>query len=149
MKVFGIVTLLAVGLLLIACGGGSNNNPNNINGNWTATLTNPDGTPAFAFTTSLTQNSSSSVTVANLQFNTSSDCFDATTTETASFNLSGNFNGNVTGGFGLTISTVSAATNNVLTLQGNMNGTTISGTWTLTGTSSGCTGSGSFKMTHT
>jgi hypothetical protein len=148
MKAFGIVTLLTLGLVLGACGGGNNNNSNNVNGNWTATLTNPDGSPAFAFTTSLTQTGGNSVTVANLKFNTSSDCFDATTTETASFNLSGNFNGNVTGGFGLNISTVSAATHNVLTLQGTMNGNTISGTWTLTGTSSGCTGSGSFTMTH-
>ncbi len=40
-------------MLLAACGGG---NSGNVNGTWTASLTNPDGSPAFNFTTSLTQN---------------------------------------------------------------------------------------------
>lgn len=63
------------------------------------------------------------------------------------YSLSGNFNGNVTGAFGMTISTMFPGTQNVLTLQGNVNNNTISGMWTLTGVQSGCTGSGNFTFT--
>lgn len=149
MKQASIAMLLALGLTLGACGGGGmGSNSGNVNGNWTATLTNPDGTPAFAFTTSLSQNSgNSTVNVTSLSFSTSTPCFDSQTSETGSFVLSGNFNGNVAGAFGMTISTMFPGTQNMLTLQGNANNNTISGTWTLTGAQSGCTGSGSFTLT--
>jgi len=62
-----------------------------------------------------------------------------------SFTLGGNFNGNASGKFGMTVQS-SMPTGNSLTLSGAVSGNTISGTWTLTG-SSGCTGSGSFTMT--
>ncbi len=46
----------------------------------------------------------------------------------------------------MTISTVFPALNNVLTLQGALNGDgSIAGTWTLTG-QTGCTGNGNFTM---
>jgi len=147
MKQTAIVVLLPLVLMLGACGGG-NSTSGNVSGNWAATLTNPDSTPAFAFTTSFSQNSgSSTVTVTNLSFTSSSPCFSSNTTETGSFTLSGNFNGNVTGAFGMTISTMFPGTENVLTLQGNVNNNTISGTWNLTGAQSGCTGSGNFTLT--
>ena len=149
MKQTGIAMLLALGLTLGACGGGGTGSASgNVNGNWTATLTNPEGAPTFAFTTSLSQNSgSSTVNVTTLNFTTATPCFDSQTSETGSFILSGNFNGNVTGAFGMTITTVSPGTQNTLTLQGNANNNTISGTWTLTGAQSGCTGSGNFTLT--
>jgi len=149
MKRIAVAMLVALGFTLGACGGGgAGSNSGNVNGNWTATLTNPDGTPAFAFTTSLHQNSgSSTVNVTTLSFTTATPCFDSQTSETGSFMLSGNFSGNVTGVFGMTISTMFPGTQNILTLQGSANNNTISGTWTLTGAQSGCTGSGNFTLT--
>jgi hypothetical protein len=147
MKQIAIATVLALGFMLTACGGGGGAS-GNVTGNWAATLTNPDGTAAFSFTTSLNQNSgSSTVNVIKLTFSTSAPCFNSPTTETGSFTLSGNFNGNVTGAFGMTISTMFPGNQNVLALQGNVNNNTISGTWTLTGAGSGCTGSGNFTLT--
>ncbi len=144
MKFFAVVCVLMFGVLLSACG---NNHSNNVNGNWSAMLTNSDGSPAFAFTTSFTQASGNNLNVTNFSFTTSGSCFgNQPVTETGSFGLSGNFNGNVSGAFGMTIS----ETNNpsdVLTLQGTVNNNTITGTWTLVGSTS-CTGNGSFTMTR-
>jgi hypothetical protein len=142
-----LVLTMLLGLVLGGCGGGSSI-LGNINGNWTATLTNPDGSPAFTFSTSFTQGGGTSVSVTNFTFTTNSACFASPTSETGTFALSGNFNGNVTGTFGMMISTMLPApqTNNVLTLQGAVSNNTISGTWTLTGVS-GCTGNGSFTVT--
>jgi hypothetical protein len=148
MKQIAVALVLALGLMLGACGGGGATS-GNVNGNWTATLTNPDGTPAFGFTTSLSQNSNgSTVNVTQLSFSTATPCFNSQTSDTGSFILGGNFNGSVTGAFGMTISTMFPGTQNVLALQGNVNNNTISGTWTLTGVQSGCTGSGNFTLTR-
>ncbi len=144
MKFLAVVGILIFGMLLSACG---NNHSGNINGNWSAMLTNSDGTPAFAFTTSFTQASGSTLNVTHFSFTSSGSCFgNQPVTETGSFGLTGNFNGNVSGAFGMTIS----ETNNpsdVLTLQGTVNNNTISGTWTLAGSAS-CAGSGTFTMTR-
>lgn len=76
MKQFGIAMILVLGLVLAACGGGNSSSPATVTGNWTATLTNTDGTPAFAFTTLLTQSGGSvMVTGTNLTFTTSTACF--------------------------------------------------------------------------
>jgi hypothetical protein len=144
MKQLAIAVLLVFVLTLTACGGAGD--PGTVNGNWTAALTNTDGTSAFAFTLFLTAAGSNGLNVTNFKFTTSSPCFLTPTTETGSFGLGGNFNGNVTGSFGLSISTMSPAETNVLTLQGNVNGQTITGTWALTGATSGCTGSGNFTI---
>jgi hypothetical protein len=69
------------------------------------------------------------------------------TTQTGSFVVSGDFNGNVTGQLQLTISTTFPSNNNVLTLTGAASGSTISGTWTLNG-GTGCSGNGTFTMTR-
>jgi hypothetical protein len=144
-KQFGIATVLAVGLILVACGGGSSSSSPTVTGNWTATLTNTDSTPALGFTTSLTQSGGSvMVTGTNLNFTTSTACFTSGGSQTGSFVLSGNFNGNITGAFQLII-TSGTPTGNTLTLQGTVNNNTITGTWTLTGTG-GCTGSGTFTI---
>ncbi len=149
MKQTWLAFVIAVGMTLVlgACGGSnSSSNSGNVNGNWTATLTNPDGSPAFSFTTSLSQVASgSSVTVTNLNFSSSSPCFVSGTTATGSFSLSGNFNGNVTGSYGMTL-TSGTPVGNQLVLQGAVTNNTITGTWTLTG-GTGCTGSGNFTMT--
>jgi hypothetical protein len=147
MKQLGMAMVLAVGLLLAACGGGSSRSAATVTGNWTATLTNTDSTPAFTFTTSLMQNSGTVVTGTNLSFTTNTPCFTSGGTQTGSFVLSGNFNGNITGAFQLTITSGTPA-GNTLTLQGSVNNNTITGTWTLTGVTSGCAGSGNFTMTR-
>jgi hypothetical protein len=148
MKRFGIAAVLALGLVLVACGGGSgsSSSSSNVTGNWSAALTNADGTPAFAFTTSLTQGSGTvAVTGTNLTFMTSTACFTSGGSQTGSFVLSGNMNGNITGAFDLTIMS-GTPSGNTLTLQGTVLSNTITGTWNLTGTG-GCTGSGTFTIT--
>ena len=146
MKQFGIAMVMAVGLILLACGGGSSSTSNTVTGNWTAALTNSDGTPALAFTTSLTQsNGTATVTGTNLSFTTSTSCFTSGGSQTGSFVLSGNFNGNITGAFQLTIASATPS-GNTLVLQGTVNNNTITGTWNLTGSTQGCTGNGTFTL---
>jgi hypothetical protein len=146
MKQFGIAMVLALGLALAACGGGSSTNSGNVTGNWTAMLTNTDGTPAFSFTTSLTQgNGTATVTGTNLSFNPSTPCFTSGGTQTGTFLLSGNGNGNPTGVFQLTI-TSATPPGNTLTLQGTVTNNTIAGNWNLSGVT-GCTGTGNFTIT--
>ncbi len=145
MKLSAIALLLSLFVALAGCG--SNSHPGNINGNWTATLTNPNGDTQFGFTTNFTQGSGNNLNIVNFQFTTAGPCFTGKTSETGSFGLAGDFNGNVTGQFGMTISTTFPNNNDVLTLQGAATGNTITGTWTLTGVP-GCTGNGSFSMTH-
>jgi len=138
------MVLTLAGLLMSGCG--SSSNSGNINGNWSATLTNADGTPSYAFTTTFTESGNGAVTVTNFNFTSNDHCFSGVaTTETGSFGLSGNLNGNVAGTFGMTITTQfpSGATQNVLTLQGTVGGNSINGTWNLSG---GCTGNGTFKI---
>ena len=53
-KSFGVIMLLLLGFFTTGCGS-SNSNSGNINGTWTANLTNPDGSPAFNFTTNFIQ----------------------------------------------------------------------------------------------
>ena len=148
-KFIGMVVLLLVGAIMVGC---SNNGSNsgNINGNWSASLTStPSGTPDYAFSATFTQASGGGVDISSFTFTTDGPCFQGDmTTETGSFTLSGNLNGNVTGTFGMTISTEfpGGATQNVLTLtNGTVKGNTISGNWTLTGVS-GCSGQGTFTI---
>ncbi len=138
MKTLAVAIFLVAALTLAGCG---SSNPTNINGNWTATLT---GSQNFNFTTSIIENSDGTVSVSKFSFSSNSSCFVSGETETGTFALSGNFNGKVTGKFGMIV-TSGTPSGNTLTLTGDANGNTITGTWTLTG-SSGCTGSGNFTM---
>ena len=151
MRQLAIAFVTALAVFLSACGSGNSNNASNVNGNWTASLTDPNGNPVFSLTTSLTQNSDNSLTVANLNFTTATPCFGAGTTATGGIVASGNFSGVVNSAFTLSIQSGQPGTsgNNVLNLQGTVaNGNAITGTWVLTGTTSGCTGSGNFTMTR-
>jgi len=144
MKFIGLVCVLMLGAVLSGCGGG--NSSGNINGNWSAMLTNTDGTTAFAFTTSFKQGSGTNLTVANFSFSTSGACFNSQpVTETGSFGFTGNLNGQVSGAFAMTI-TATNDPSDVLKLQGTASNGKITGTWTLTGSTT-CTGNGSFAMT--
>jgi hypothetical protein len=143
MKQIGIVATLVFALVTGGCGMGHDGG--NINGNWTATLMNTTGTPTFAFSTSFTQSNGSNLNVVNFTFTTPGNCFESQqTTETGSFSLTGNFNGQVSGSFAMTIKTTGAS-DDVLTLQGTVQDGRITGTWNLTGSTS-CTGNGNFTM---
>ena len=144
MKQFAAAVVVAVGLVLIGCGSNNNSSSNTVNGTWNASLMSGGNTPVFAFGTSMTENNDGSLNITNFSFTTSSSCFSSET-ESGSFKLAGNFNGNVNGKFGMTVQS-STPTGNTLALTGAVSGNTITGTWTLTG-GSGCTGSGSFTMT--
>ena len=144
MKCLAIAILVTLLFALVACGG-SNSNMGNVNGNWTAVLTDTSAGTEFAFTTSLTQGSGNNLNIVNFKFTTEGSCFAAPTTQAGSFVLAGNFNGKVTGQFQMTVSTQFPSDNNVLTLNGGVSGNTITGTWTLAG-GSGCTGGGAFTM---
>jgi hypothetical protein len=144
MKQFAVAFLLAVGLALVGCGS-NNNNPANINGTWNASLMSSGNTTAFNFGTSLAVNADGSLNITHFSFTTNSTCFESGETESGSFTLSGNFNGNVNGQFGMTVQSMGNS-GNTLALTGTVSGNTISGNWTLTG-SSGCTGNGTFTMT--
>ena len=143
MKQFASALLLAVGLTLVGCGS-SNSNPNNINGTWNATLTDSNSVTAFTFGTSLVVNSDDSLSISNFTFTSNSTCFGSAETESGSFTLSGNTNGNVNGTFGFVVTSATPA-GNAINLNGTAAGNTITGTWTMTGT--GCSGSGTFTMT--
>ena len=143
------VVVLILGLLMVGCSSSSSGS-GNINGNWSASLVgSPNGPPTYAFTTTITGANGGGLSISNFTFTTTGPCFQGdATTETGSFSLTGNFNGSVTGTFGMTISTAfpGGATQNVLSLtNGMVNGNTISGDWTLTGVS-GCSGQGTFTV---
>jgi len=141
-----IFAVCAMAVMLAGCGGSSNNG---INGNWTATLTNLDGSVAFTLTATLTQ-SNGTLNITNLSFGASSSCFALGTTATGAFTASGTTNNVTSGTFQMTIQSGTANSNgtNQLTLQGILSNNTITGTWTLTGTGSGCTGSGNLTMSN-
>lgn len=145
MKQFAVALLLAVGLTLVGCGSNSST-PGNINGTWNATLIDSNNTTVFSFGTSLVVNGDGTLSITNFTFNSNSPCFVSGQTESGSFTLMGNFNGQVNGKFGFVVQSGSPA-GNTLTLSGMATGNLISGTWSLTG-GTGCTGSGSFTATR-
>jgi hypothetical protein len=145
MRKLAVAVLLGLGLILVGCG--TDKNSGNINGNWTATLTDGSGGQEFAFTTALiATGSSGTLTVNSFHFSTNSPCFVSGETESGTFALTGNFSGNVSGQLGMSVLSGSPG-GNTLTLTGTVSNSTISGTWILAG-SSGCSGSGKFTMTR-
>src|ERR1700733_2354556 len=145
MKNLAVVLILVAGLTMAGCGSNNSSSSTNVNGNWTAMLTDASGNPAFSFGTSLAVNGDGTLAVSNLTFTTQSGCFVSGQTATGSFGLSGNFNGTTMGSFQFVVKSQNPA-GNTLSLMGTVSGGTITGTWTLTGNLA-CTGSGSFRMT--
>ncbi|HWO31216.1 MAG TPA: hypothetical protein VNO32_20670 [Candidatus Acidoferrum sp.] len=148
-KSIGIIILLAVGIAMVGCSSSSNNGSNstNVNGNWSASLTStPTGPTIYAFTTTLAETSGGGLSISNFTFTSAGSCFvSGETSEAGTFTLSGNFNGNVTGTFGMTINSTNA-NNATLTLQGGVGpNNTLTGIWTLTG-STACSGQGTFTF---
>ena len=146
MKKFAVAMLLVAGLALTGCGSSNNNSGSgNVNGNWTAALTDMGGNAVLDFTTSLVVNSGGALAVSNFKFVANSSCFVSGETESGSFVFSGNFNGNVIGKFQFMVASENPA-GNTLTLTGTANGNTISGTWMLVG-GTGCSDNGNFTIT--
>jgi hypothetical protein len=146
-KSIGMTAMLAVALAMAGCGSSSSSSTN-VNGNWSASLTNsPTGPTVYTFTTTLTETSGGGVSVSSFSINSANgSCFTGTETETGSFTLGGNFSGNVTGTFGMTITAQDTGGQNVLMLQGGVGpNNTITGNWSVTGTSA-CVGQGTFAM---
>ena len=146
-KSIGVMVLITVGLAMLGCGSSSSTN---INGNWSASLTNsPSGPTIYSFTTTFTEISGGGLSITNFTLTSNGSCFAGTTTESGSFTLSGNFSGSVKGTFGMTITSQDVGGQDVLTLQGGVSGNnTITGTWTATGTSA-CVGNGTFTINRT
>jgi hypothetical protein len=141
MKKLAVTWFVAMVMTLVGCGS-SNSKQGNINGTWTAVLSDTN----FNFATALVVNSDGTLSVSQFSFSSNGQpCFVSGETESGSFALTGNFNGTVTGQFGLKVVSGSPS-GNTLMLTGTANGNTIAGTWSLTG-STGCTGSGTFTMT--
>src|ERR1700691_834566 len=136
-----MIGVLALAMAAVGCGSNNGSNSSNVNGNWSATLSNSaSGPTVYAFNTTLTEANGGGLTVTNFTFTSTGSCFvSGQTSETGNFTLSGNFNGNVTGTFGMTINSLpSSGMQNVLTLQGGVGpNNTVAGTWNLT-RSSGC-----------
>jgi hypothetical protein len=143
MKKFAVAILMALGLTLVGCS--SNNKAGNINGTWNANLTDTNGTQVFTFATAFVETGNGTLNITSLSFSTNSSCFVSGETESGTFGLSGDFNGNVTGSFGMNVQS-GTPSGNTLSLTGAVSGNTITGTWSLTG-GTGCTGNGTFTMT--
>jgi len=141
MKKLVVAWLVAMVLTLVGCG--SNGSKGNINGTWTAALSDT----SLNFGTSVVVNSDGTLSASQFSFSTNESCFVSGETESGSFALTGDFNGNVTGQFNYKVLSGSPS-GNTLTLTGTTNGNTISGNWSLTGGNpTGCQGSGTFTMT--
>lgn len=145
-KAIVLVSLLSLAFFLDGCG---SNTPgkNNINGNWSATLTNPDGSVAYQFSASFSQGSGSALNVTNLTYATASSCPSLASMNSAggSFTVTGSSDGWVTGTF--TMAEASPAIIGPdLGLQGAVRNDTISGQWTLSSGIGDCTGNGSFTI---
>ena len=144
MKSIAAVLLLAASFALSGCGSNSTVN-GNINGTWTATM-NSSGAESFGFVTNLVVNSGGALGTSSFNFTVNNTpCVFPVTTESGSFTISGNFNGQVSGAFNYVI-TSTGATINTLTLAGTVNNGQITGTWTVSGASGGCGGNGTFTM---
>jgi hypothetical protein len=143
MKKLAVVWLVAVVLTLVGCGW-NNHGHGNINGTWHAVLTDTN----FSFGTSLVVNGDGTLSINQFSFSTNGPCFVSGETESGSFAFTGDFNGNVQGTFDFTVVSGSPSGNTLKLSAGTVNGSTITGQWSLTGGNpAGCQGSGTFTMT--
>ena len=81
-----VIAMLALGLTLFGCST-SGTKTSNVNGNWTASLTDTHGAQVLAFNTTITESSNSSLSVSNFSFSTNSACFVSGETESGTFAL--------------------------------------------------------------
>src|SRR5664279_3789215 len=123
MKKLAVAGLVAVVLTLVGCGWHDHGH-GNINGTWTAILSDSD----FSFGTSVVVNGDGTLSISQFSFSTNGPCFVSGETESGSFAFTGDFNGNVKGQFDYKVVS-EPQSSNTLTLTGTVNGNTIAGTW--------------------
>ena len=142
-----LVTVVLLGIPLILSGCGSNSSSNaNINGTWSAALSNSSSVNMFAFMTHLTVNADGSLGTTSFTLTLdNSPCSFPGSTESGSFTLMGNFNGQASGKFHYVVMSTGVEVN-TLTLDGTVSGGTITGTWTASGATANCAGNGTFTM---
>jgi hypothetical protein len=145
-KTIVLASLLALALFSSGCGS-STPSRNNINGNWTAILNNSDGSLAYQFSATLTQDGGSELNITNLIYTVDGSCPSLASTNGAggSFIATGSSNGWVTGSFAMSWASP-AIIGPAIDLQGTVSNNTISGQWTLRSSGATCNGSGSFTM---
>lgn len=140
MRLTQVAVLVALCLMLVACGGG---NFDTITGNWAATLSGTGVSPSvpvtIQFTVTLNQTSPPDVDVTNFIQNSTS-CLNASNSLSSTFS---------NGAFALHVASAPGPFQNVLDLQGNVDGSAITGNWTFVGGASqeSCSASGTFKLT--
>jgi hypothetical protein len=143
MKQSIIALVLLLSVALAGCGGA--NGTGNINGSWFATLSGSTS-EALAFDVGLTVNADGTLGSSNFSFTVNNtSCTFPTVSESGSFMITGNFNGQVSGKFHYVVMSTGVE-DNTLTLDGTVSGGTINGNWSVTG-SGGCSGTGTFVMT--
>jgi len=140
-----ITAVVLLGMILILSGCATSRATGNINGMWSATLSNST-TNTFSFMTDLTVNAGGSLGTTNFNLTVNNTpCTFPTSTESGTFTVTGNFNGQVSGKFHYVIMSTGVEAN-ILTLDGIVSGGQITGTWTVTGAIGTCTGNGTFTM---
>ena len=139
------VVLLGVTLIFSGCGSNSTATNANINGTWSAALANST-TNMFTFSTHLTVNADGTLGTTNFSLTLdNSPCTFTSSTESGTFMLTGNFNGQVSGKFHYVVMSTGVEVN-TLTLDGTVSGGQITRAWTVTAATANCTGNGTFTM---
>jgi hypothetical protein len=149
MRKIEFASLVALAVTRAACGNSSLTGalPGSIKGNWTARLSNPDGSVALQFSATFTQQSGSQLSITNLSFTNDSPCPALAVLHEASgsFTTTGSSRGMLAGTFG--ISEILANVGGPeLTLQGRVSNSSISGTWSVNGLVPLCSGNGTFTI---
>jgi hypothetical protein len=138
-KAAKITILLALGMTLVACGSSGGLRSGNINGAWTATLTNPNGSMAYQFSATFTQGTGGALSVTNLNFTVPGPCLLS-----GALGAQGSFTP-TDGSFGVSMAALDVG-GPMLSLQGTLSNNMISGTWTASATLPPCSGNGSFTI---
>ena len=136
--ILSVLGLIVLGLTMAGCGS-STAGSSGINGNWTATLKNVDGSIAYQFSATLTAGTGNNLNVTNLKVATVGACLSSNEPASGSFTPTN-------GTFGMSMLPPAIIAPGLF-LQGALSGSTISGTWTLSGGGiAACTGNGTFIM---
>jgi hypothetical protein len=136
-KVTGVTVLLVLGLTMAGCG--SSAARGNINGNWTATLANADGSIFSQFSATFTEGSGGNLSITNLTFTTPGPCEFS-----GGWGAAGSF-APTNGTFGMSMAAENVG-GPMLSVQGTLSNDRITGTWSASGLVPPCSGSGTFTI---
>ena len=138
LKAMGITILLVLELTIAGCGS-TTRLSGSINGNWTATLANADGSTFSQFSATFTQDADSELNITNLTFTIPGPCaFFGGEGAAGSFTPTN-------GTFGMSMAALNVG-GPTLSLQGTVSTGKISGTWSASGLVPPCSGNGTFTM---